>query len=132
MVVLRSRCAVRCPGLAVDRDADAFDGDGVAVESKPPAGFEPAHQLLIRCAPRLPPENPSIWLTISDKWRSSTDGVCAGKRHVSAIDDKRGMVAVGNKGLSVQVVACFGVMSKVTQTDPPNNPIVSGGIRLSL
>jgi hypothetical protein len=54
---------------------------------------------VLPAAPRLPPENPRRSLTISDKKRSSLDGVCAAQCSFLAVVDKVLAITVGNKRL---------------------------------
>jgi hypothetical protein len=61
------------------------------------------HEHPITSAPRLPPENHCVRLTISDRWRSSVDGVCTAPCEVSTTSDKCGVVAAGVKGSWVQI-----------------------------
>ena len=54
-------------------------------------------------SPRLPPENPGLTPTNSDRKRSSSGRVCAAQCLLLTIDDKLGTATVGNKGSSVQI-----------------------------
>jgi hypothetical protein len=51
-----------------------------------------------RPAPRLPPENPHLKLTTSDKRRSVSDRVCAAQHLFLTANDKVGIATDGNKG----------------------------------
>lgn len=58
---------------------------------------------LLSVCPRLPPENPHLQLTTSDKRRSVSDRVCAAQRLFLTTNDKVGVATDGNKGSSVRI-----------------------------
>lgn len=53
---------------------------------------------VLSACPRLPPENPRLMLTTSDKKQSLLDRFCAAQRLFLTVNDKVGVAAVGNKG----------------------------------